>query len=107
MAKIIISDTSSGIITILVVWMMQADWSGLRRDYPWLNPAQLDRVLSDYQLGSGQRRPPAWEPPVHEKLHAQNQGKLVYWLIIIKIIKTYPNIKNEKANGLALLLLKI
>ena len=41
------------------------NWSQMRTDNQPLSPAQLQQLLSEYQLG-GQQRPRGWYPPPEE-----------------------------------------
>jgi len=55
---------------------MQADWMTIRRDFPALNPAQVQQILGEYQLGPGKSRPRGWFPPPEEVEPALRTGKL-------------------------------
>ena len=46
----------------------------IRRDFPALNPAQIQQILSEYQLGPGKTRPRGWFPPPEEVEPALRTG---------------------------------
>ena len=48
----------------------------IRRDFPALNPAQVQQILGEYQLGPGKSRPRGWFPPPEEVEPALRTGKL-------------------------------
>ncbi|XP_033100429.1 ras-associating and dilute domain-containing protein-like isoform X2 [Anneissia japonica] len=55
--------TAADLLATPKIQLMQATWSSLRCDFPLLNDAQLQMILSEYQLGSGKPRPRGWFPP--------------------------------------------
>ena len=48
----------------------------IRRDFPALNPAQVQQILGEYQLGPGKSRPRGWFPPPEEVEPALRTGRL-------------------------------
>lgn len=48
----------------------------IRKDFPALNPAQVQQILGEYQLGPGKSRPRGWFPPPEEVEPALRTGKL-------------------------------
>ncbi|XP_070581241.1 ras-associating and dilute domain-containing protein-like isoform X2 [Ptychodera flava] len=45
------------------VQLLNLDWNVIRKDFPSLNAAQVQQILSEYQLGSNKARPRGWFPP--------------------------------------------
>lgn len=58
--------TAADLLATPKVQLLQADWVTIRRDFPALNPAQVQQILSEYQLGPGRSRPRGWFPPPEE-----------------------------------------
>ncbi|XP_074638048.1 ras-associating and dilute domain-containing protein-like [Acropora palmata] len=61
-----ILSTAADLLATPKVQLLQADWMTIRRDFPALNPAQIQQILSEYQLGPGKTRPRGWFPPPEE-----------------------------------------
>lgn len=61
-----ILSTAADLLATPKVQLLQADWMTIRRDFPALNPAQIQQLLSEYQLGPGKTRPRGWFPPPEE-----------------------------------------
>ncbi|XP_071943843.1 ras-associating and dilute domain-containing protein-like [Antedon mediterranea] len=55
--------TTADLLATPKLQLMQATWSSLRRDFPRLNTAQMQHILSEYQLGSSKTSPKGWYPP--------------------------------------------
>lgn len=51
-------------------------WANLRAAYPTLSPAQLHRLLTQYQLASAVGPMSAWEPGVQDSSDAFKSGEL-------------------------------
>ncbi|XP_077980052.1 ras-associating and dilute domain-containing protein-like [Glandiceps talaboti] len=45
------------------VQLLNLDWNAIRKDFPSLNAAQVQQILSEYQLGNNKPRPRGWFPP--------------------------------------------
>ncbi|XP_078347345.1 ras-associating and dilute domain-containing protein-like isoform X2 [Oculina patagonica] len=58
--------TAADLLATPKVQLLQADWLTIRRDFPALNPAQVQQILGEYQLGPGKSRPRGWFPPPEE-----------------------------------------
>ncbi|XP_077865256.1 ras-associating and dilute domain-containing protein-like [Saccoglossus kowalevskii] len=58
--------TASGLLATPKVQLLHMDWSCIRREYPALNAAQVQQILSEYHLGSNKTRPRGWFPPPEE-----------------------------------------
>ena len=63
----------------------QADWSSIRRDFPSLNAAQVQQILSKYQLGNNQARPKGWFPPHDQVESALKTGWLELQLFVLYV----------------------
>lgn len=50
-------------------------WATLRVTFPALNPAQLHRLLTQYQLASGMGPVSAWEPGAQDSSEAFQSGE--------------------------------
>lgn len=61
-----ILSTAADLLATPKVQLLQADWVTIRRDFPALNPAQVQQILGEYQLGPGKSRPRGWFPPPEE-----------------------------------------
>lgn len=53
----------------------QMSWANLRAAFPALSPAQLHRLLTQYQLASAMGPMSAWEPGVQDSPDAFKSGK--------------------------------
>ncbi|CAI5790838.1 ras-interacting protein 1 [Podarcis lilfordi] len=59
--------TTANLLCVPKTSLLQTSWSRLRNDYPALTPAQLQHVLTNYQLGPGRVSPECWSPPEKER----------------------------------------
>lgn len=62
-----------------LVLVTQMSWANLRAAFPALSPAQLHRLLTQYQLASAMGPMSAWEPVAQDCPDAFKSGKHCPW----------------------------
>lgn len=73
------------------VQIMQFDWKQMRMDFSALNPAQLQQLLNEYQLG-GKPKPRSWYPPPEEVEPALRSSE------ILESFATHPPLMLPSTN---------
>lgn len=59
----------------MLLLVPQMSWANLRATFPALSPAQLHRLLTQYQLAAGMGPMSAWEPGARDSPDAFKSGK--------------------------------